>query len=122
MSVKADEVAATVAPSIGPVVVTVLGSNVPVLALLLAGAGLLLARAIVPPSLRRLTWWQHAALTALLMIVLFLIVTGEFTGEPMRPGMAVVVGIGLGFSGLVAIELFADRAMAAIRALLGKSE
>lgn len=112
---------ATAAPSIGPAVVTFLGSDVPILALVLSGSGLLLARMIAPPPLRKLSRSQHVALTALLLIALFVLVTGEVTGETLRPGMAFVCGIGLGFSGIVAVELFAERAMAAIRALLGKS-
>jgi hypothetical protein len=36
--------------------------------------------------------------------------------------MATVWGIGLGFSGLLAIEFFGARFMAALRALLGSSE
>lgn len=113
---------ATAAPSIGPLFYSVMGSDFPVLALVLSGIGLLLSRAIAPPALRKLTKMQHHALTGLLLLVLFLIVTGEFTGSPLQPGMAVVFGIGLGFSGLVAVELFAERGMAALRALLGKSE
>jgi hypothetical protein len=35
--------------------------------------------------------------------------------------MAVVWSIGLGFSGLLVIEFFGERVMAALRALLGKA-
>lgn len=111
--------AATVAPSLGPAIVTVFGIDVPVLAMVLSGAGLLLARYIAPPPLRRLSRKQHAALTALLLIVLFLIVTGSFTGTALEPGMAVVWGVGLGFSGLIAVEIFADRVRAMLKAMLG---
>lgn len=114
--------AAVVAPSIGPAVVTVFGQDVPVLALMLSCAGLLLARFIAPPPLRKLTKGQHAALTLLLLIVLFLVVVGAFTGKPMSAGMAVVFGIGLGFSGLLAIEFLGDRAVAVVKAIAGKDE
>lgn len=112
-------VAAIGAPSLGPAVVTLFGHDIPVLALLLSAAGLLLARAIAPPPLRKLTTIQHGALTLLLLLILFLIVTGALFGEPLEPGMAVVWGIGLGFSGLVAVEIFADRVKAMTQVMLG---
>lgn len=110
---------AVVAPSLGPAVVTVFGADVPVLALGLAMAGLLLARVIAPPPLRKLTRMQEAALTILLLIVLFLIVIGTFTGKPLGVGAATMLGVGLGFSGLLAIEFFADRGLAALKAFMG---
>lgn len=113
------KVVATVSPSIGPAIVTIFGIDVPVLAMVLSGAGLLLARYIAPPPLRRLSRRQQAALTTLLLIILFLIVTGSFTGSALEPGMAVVWGVGLGFSGLIAVEIFADRVRAMLKALLG---
>ena len=53
------------------------------------------------------------------LIVLFLIVSGEFTGHPLRPGLAVIWGVGLGFSGFVAVEIFADRVIRMLRAMMG---
>lgn len=113
---------AIVAPSIGPTIVTVFGSDVPVLALGLSCAGLLLARVIAPPPLRKLTTRQQISLTLLLLIVLFLIVTGAFTGEPLQPGLATVWGVGLGFSGLLAVEIFAERVRSMLRAMLGGTD
>lgn len=115
--------AAIAAPSFGPAVVTVLGADVPILALTLGVGGLLLARAIAPPPLRKLNRKQETALTCLLLIILFLIVTGQLPllgGKPLGAGMSVMCGIGLGFSGLLAIEFFGERAMAMIRAAFGK--
>jgi hypothetical protein len=117
--VNLSKAAATAAPSLGPAVVTVLGTDVPILALFLSCGGLLLARVIAPPPLRKLSRLQHWSLTTLLLIVLFLIVTGQFTGQPLEPGMAVVWGIGLGFSGLVVVELFADRVISMLKVLFG---
>ena len=111
---------AVVAPAFGPAVVTLFGVNIPVVALGLSVAGLLLARMIAPPPLRKLNGKQELALTMLLLIVLFLIVTGNLfgEGEPLGAGMAVIWGIGLGFSGLLAIEFFGQRVLAMLRALL----
>ncbi len=112
---------ALAAPSVGPAVVTLFGTDVPILALGLSVAGLVLARVIAPPPLRKLTRVQEFALTLLLLVVLFLIVTGQLFGggEPLEAGMATVWGIGLGFSGLLAIEFFGQRVMAMLNALFG---
>lgn len=132
---KATAAVALAAPSVGPAIVTVLGTDVPVLALGVSVAGLILARVIAPPPLRKLNRKQEFALTALLLIVLFLIITGQLSAcslksivvstscpvEPLGAGMATVWGIGLGFSGLLAIEFFGARVMAAFRAMFGHS-
>lgn len=108
------------APSIGPAIITIFGVNVPPLALGISCLGLLFARAIAPPPLRKLTRKQEIALTLLLLCVLFLIVTGEmWGGKPMGGGMAMVWGIGLGFSGLLVVEFFGKRVMAMLSAALG---
>lgn len=113
-------VAAVVAPTFGPAIITLFGINVPVLGLFLSIGGLLLARTIAPPPLRKLNKGQETALTILLVIVLFLIVTGQLFGggKPLGAGLAVIWGIGLGFSGLMAIELFGTRVMAMVRAII----
>ena len=116
--------AVPLAPSIGPAIVTVAGVNIPPLALILSIAALLLARFIAPPSLEKMAREQEWALTGLLVLILFLAVTGELPlvgqGEPMGAGMAVVTGIGIGFSGLLTIRLISDRVAAAIKAFFGR--
>ncbi len=60
---------------------------------------------------------QEIALTVLLSIILFLIVTGELFGtEPLGAGMAVIWGVALGFSGLLAVEFFGQRVLAMLAA------
>lgn len=114
---------AIAAPSIGPAVITLFGVEIPIMALFLSFAGLVLARVVAPPPLRKLTLFQEFCLTLLLLVVLFLIVTGQIIGgEPLGAGMATVWGIGLGFSGLLVVEFFGDRAMAMLRAAFGKDE
>lgn len=111
------------APSLGPAVVSIFGTEIPVLALVLSIAALLLARWVAPPPLRKLTRNQQLALTALLMIFLFVTVTGQMplvgSGKPMGVGMAVVWGAGLGFSGLFAVEIMGERVKAMMRAAFG---
>lgn len=118
---KGSAATALAAPSVGPAIITLFGTDVPVLAFGLSVAGLILARLISPPPLRKLTRLQEVALTLLLLVILFLIVTGQLFGggEPLRAGMATVWGIGLGFSGLLAIEFFGQRVMAMLNALFG---
>jgi len=108
--------------SIGPAQVTLLGTEIPILPLALGFLGLILARTLAPPAARLLSRVQKASLTALLAILLFLIVTGSFTGVPLDAGMAVVWGIGLGFSGLLSIEFMGERCTAALRAMVGSTD
>ncbi len=116
-------IAVPLAPTIGPAIVTAFGIDIPVLALGLSMLALLLARYISPPSLERMTREQEWALTALLVLILFLAVTDQLPlvgqGQPMGPGMAVCWGIGLGFSGLLVVRLMRERVIAMIRAMLG---
>ena len=117
LAVKTGAVAAA-APTFGPAIISFAGIDIPVMALGLSVAGLLLARFIAPPPLRKLSPRQEGALTALLLILLFMTVTGQFgDGKPMGAGMAVMVGIGLGFSGLLVIEFFGERALEAVKVL-----
>lgn len=114
---------AITAPSIGPAIVTIFGIDVPIMALCLSVAGLILARVVAPPPLRKLSRVQEVALTLLLLVVLFLIVTGQIgNGKPLGAGMAAVWGIGLGFSGLLAIEFFGARVIAMLHAMFGRHE
>ena len=115
---KIVEGAVVAAPSVGPAIIIFAGYTVPVFPLGLSVLGLLLARAIAPPPLRYLSRLQHWALTALLILIDGLIVIGSFS-RPLGPGSATILGIGLGFSGLLAIEFFADRGLAAMRAFMG---
>jgi len=110
------------APSFGPAVVTLFGLEIPVLALVVSMLALLLARMIAPPSPRKLNWSANAALTTLLCVVLFLAVTGEITGAPLGVGVAVMWAIGLGFSGLLIVEMLANKVQDMVRLWLGKGD
>lgn len=101
------------APSFGPALVTLFGVDVPVAATSLAIAGLVLARYIAPPPKRALTRQQTWALTALLTVIL---VAAVVTMQP-GPGMAVAWGVGLGFSGLLAVEFFGRRILTTLKAI-----
>jgi len=119
-------VAALAAPSAGPAIVTIAGADVPVLALSLSLCALVLSRMVAPKSLRKLSRTQEIALTLLLLILLFTAVIGELPfigdGKPLRVGMAVIWGIGLGFSGLLVIELMGNLVSEKIRQAFGLSD
>jgi len=109
-------------PAIGPAIVTVAGLDIPLLAFALSLASLLLVRQIAPEPARKLTPKQEWALTAVLAILLLMIVSGKFGGGRIGEGMAVVWGIGLGFSGILVLDVIGKRIMAAIKALIGATE
>lgn len=123
MKVAASGAVAVAAPTFGPAVVTLLGVDVPIFALTLSVIGLLMARSIAPPPLRKLNKRQEAALTVLLLVILFVIVTGQLvSSKPLGAGMAVMWGIGLGFSGLLVIEFAGDAVMGWLRRAFGREE
>ena len=112
MSAKATIYSLTVAsaPASGPVIVTILGLDIPVLSLSISMVGLLLARIVsLDDPNRKLTKLQDFAMTGILCIILFLIVTGQFFGEPMSVGMAFSWAVGLGFSGIMILDIIANR-------------
>lgn len=132
MEIKtATTTAAIAAPSLGPSVLYIFGLQIPVAAMVLSLIGLALARYLAPESARKLTLGQERALTALLALLLIVIVSGELSACqvlamlglqpdcPVRPlgvGMATAWGIGLGTSGLLAVEFIGTRFMDGLRA------
>lgn len=115
----AGAVVAVASPSFGPAVLTIFGLDIPIMAFGLSMMALLLARSIAPASRRKLTRNQEIALSVLLVMVLLMVVTGQFTdGEPMAAGMALVWGIGLGTSGLLCIEFFGSWVVDMLRRIL----
>lgn len=118
---KLPVVAVVIAPSIGPAIVTILGVDVPVLAMAMSMAGLLLARFIGPPPSRKLTKVQEICVTLLLMMLLGLIVTGELPpdSKPLGVGMATSWGVGMGLSGLLVLEFLGDRFMRSFKLFFG---
>lgn len=108
-------------PAIGPVVLVAFGLNLPVAALAFSLIGLLIARYLAPKSARRLSKWQERALTVLLALLLIVIVAGEAPmigdGTPLKVGTALAWGIGLGTSGLLAVEYLGGRVRRGLAAM-----
>lgn len=108
------------APALGPTVVKVLEVEIPVFSLVLSTIGLILARQLAPASVRKLNKRQEIVLTFLLLLLMFLIVTGQlWTDRPLEAGEATVLGIGLGWTGLLVLEIMGDRFSRALGILLG---
>jgi len=99
--------------AIGPAEIVLFGTALPVWSLILGTVGVVMARRVAPASAAGTALGQvgNAALTILLLaIVVAVIVEGE-----KRPIVALGWAIGLGFSGLGAIEMIARAALAAGR-------
>lgn len=111
--------AAVIVPAFGPEVINFFGLIIPVMPFGLGLVGLLLARSIAPASRRKLTRMQEVSLTILLILLLLMIVTGQFGGAPLKSGMASIWGIGLGLSGLVAIEFIGQIVISTLKTMLG---
>lgn len=103
----------------GPAEVTLFGVTLPILPLALSLLGLVLVRMIAPPPTRKLTFRQDMALTGLLGLILIAIVSGAFSDRPLGVGMALVWAIGLGFSGMIVVEVAAKRIQTLWRVLIG---
>ncbi len=97
-------VATAIAATAGPVMINVLGYDVPALAALLSLAGVILASMIAPPPPLGRT--QKIALTALLCILVLGLVIND-------PGRSLIVStcwaIGIGYSGLPIIQAIQSR-------------
>lgn len=112
------------APSVGPTILVLFGLKLPIAALALSLVGLLLARYVKPRTASNMSKGQERALTLLLALILVVIVAGEFpwigNGEPLGVGMATAWGIGLGTSGILAVDLIGSRILRGIRAAFGE--
>jgi hypothetical protein len=103
------------APSLGPAVITILGESIPLMAMGLSIAGLILARLVAPPPKLPMSRHRAVALTALLCVI---DAAAVITMQP-GAGMAVATGVGLGFSGMLAVQFFGDRVGLILNAIAG---
>jgi hypothetical protein len=95
-SVMLKTVVVAAAPAIGPVVVAVLGYNVPILSAVLALVGVVLAAMLAPPPPRPLTVIQRIAL----MLLLAILAVSLAIGGTSSPVVSLCWAIGIGYSGL----------------------
>lgn len=91
-----------IAASAGPVVVNVLGYDVPVLSAGLSVVGVVLATVIAPPP--ALSMVRRVALTILLVLLMLALVISDPSRSPI---MSTCWAIGIGYTGLPIIETIA---------------
>lgn len=116
MSQAANRLEAAAAAASGPVMVNVLGYDVPALAALLSIAGVILASMIAPPPSRQLSRWQTVALVALLCIL----VLGLVISDPHRSLLVSTCwAIAIGYAGLPIIQAIRDRIFPQVSDLAG---
>lgn len=102
------------AASTGPVVVDVLGYNLPVLSALSAGVCVTLAYVLCPPSARQPTTLLSCAMVTLFLIVLL---AAQITFQQSLL-ISICWAIALGYSGRMFLEEFGARVIERLRALI----
>lgn len=121
----------TVSPIAGaPPIINFVGITIPIAALFFGLLSLVLVRYVKPnvPSASEqtpLTPAQNRAVTGILAILLCVIITGEvpfLESEPLGVGMAVLWGIGLGTTGMLAIDLIGDWARTMMQRVFGRKD
>lgn len=118
MSQAANRLEAAAAAASGPVMINVLGYDVPVLAAILSMAGVILASLIAPPPSRKLTQFQTIALVLLLCIL----VLGLVIANPTRSLLVSTCwAIAIGYAGLPIIQAIRDRIFPEVGAMADPS-
>ena len=104
-----------------PVMIDLWGIPVPALSMLLGLFSVVLVRIMLMSKdfkNDRSFWTYNVALTILLAFITFAIIADrQFT-----PGVSVMVGTGIGASGMVLVDILKDRIQDIVRAALGKAE
>lgn len=102
------------APAWGPPVVELFGVDIPIASMAFSLFGLWMARGV--SSAREGKSPGGLYLTGTLTIILI----GLIVEKQPTPGMAVAWGVGIGASGIVAVDLLKERVINVIKALTGK--
>lgn len=97
---------AAAASAASPLLIDVLGYQVPVLAAGLSVCAVVLAGFIAPPPERKLSKGQHAALIVLLCILVLALALTDPSRDLM---LSVCWSVGLGYSGLPVVQAIRDR-------------
>lgn len=103
------------APAAGPLVVQLLGYDIPVVSAAFGMIGVVLALALAPPPKRRLGRGQTWALRILLVLLTLTLVVYDQKSPLVSLGWA----IGLGFSGYTVIELLGAMVPDKLRGIFG---
>lgn len=93
----------------GPLLISILGVQAPALSLLIGLASVVLIRVMLvstEPRTHGGWWFYNIALTLLLTLIVFVFILDKQLG----PGVSLIVGIGVGASGVVTIDLLKKKA------------
>jgi hypothetical protein len=104
-----------------PLMIDLWGIQVPALSMLLGLFSVVLVRIMLMSkdfTNDRSFWTYNVALTILMVFITFAIIADrQFT-----PGVSVMVGTGIGASGMVLVDILKDRIQAIVQAAIGKAE
>jgi predicted small integral membrane protein len=111
----------TVLATSGPLLIDVLGVSIPALSMLMGLLAVLLVRVMLMAKEVRSDkgfWYYNISLTILMAFIAFAIIADKQLG----PGMAVMVGTGVGASGMVLVDILKDRVENAFKVLIGRKD
>jgi hypothetical protein len=99
---KAETVAVTMTPA--PFMVDILGLQAPALSMFVGLAAVIITRVMListEPRTKQGWWYYNVSLTLLLALITFVIILDRKLG----PGFATVLGIGVGASGILVVDV-----------------
>jgi uncharacterized membrane protein len=111
----------TVAVMTGPLMIDLWGVQVPALSMVLGLAAVIIVRVMLMSKEYRddkSFWYYNISMTLLMALITFCVIADQKFG----PGLSVMMGVGIGASGVVLVDLLKDRAQGVIKALIGKSD
>lgn len=112
------KITTTAVATSGPLLVNFLGVDIPLLSMLMGCAAVILVRIMLMSKEFRQDssfWYYNVSLTILMVFIAFAIIADRQLG----PGLAVMVGTGVGASGMVLVDIFKDRVQNIFRAAIG---
>ena len=100
-----------------PVLVSFLGVEFPALSMLMAMIAVVVVRIMMmakdPPTLG--FWYYHISLMLLMLLITFGVIADAKTG----PGTSVMIGSGIGASGVVIVDILKERVQRMIKSFFG---
>jgi hypothetical protein len=112
---------AAVVGTVGPLLIDVAGYNIPALSMLMGLTSVVLVRIMFMARDFKndlAFWYYNVSLTLLLIFIAFAIIADRQLG----PGMAVMVGTGIGGSGMVLVDILKDKVENMFSVLFGKGD
>ncbi len=99
-----------------PLMIDILGMQAPALSMLIGLISVVLTRIMMISTETRTKngwWYYNVSLSILLTIVVFVVILDRNLG----PGMSLILGIGVGASGILIVDAFKRKAVAIIEAM-----